>query len=41
MIKLKDLVQEALPLSVAKQFSKNWNKSRLKDWFNGKNRIYL
>ena len=41
MIKLKDLLFEALPLSVAKQYSKGWNKDRLKDWFDGKSRIYL
>ena len=41
MIKILDLINEALPLSVAKQYSKGWKKDRLKDWFGGKNRIYL
>ena len=41
MIKILDLINEALPLSVAKQYSKGWNKDRLKDWFGGKSRVYL
>jgi hypothetical protein len=34
-------LNEAIPLSVAKFFAKDWDKSRLADWFDDKYRIYL
>lgn len=36
-----DFLTEALPLSVAKEFSQDWDENRLDDWFKGKHRIYI
>lgn len=33
--------KEAIPLSVIKPMIKGWDKERLKDWFDGKYRVYI
>ena len=34
-------LNEAIPLNYAKYLTKGWDRKRLDDWFNGKDRIYL
>jgi hypothetical protein len=34
-------LDEALPLSIAKSYSRGWDKTRLNDWFQGKNRLTI
>jgi len=34
-------LREAIPLDIAKGLLKNWDKTRLADWFDGKNRVYV
>lgn len=41
MTKLRDLLSEALPLSVARKYIYNWDKQKFKDWFGSKYRIYI
>lgn len=40
-IPLFSKLQEKIPLSISKHYVKDWNKSRLSDWFDNKYRIYL
>ncbi len=35
------LLKEAIPLWLAKSYSKTWNKEKHKEWFNGKYRTYI
>lgn len=37
----EQIIQEAIELSKAKPYVKGWDKNRLKDWFDGKYRVYL